>query len=164
MRTATIAILGSPFACWAMYGCLAILGISATPAAVAAVAWGVFWLAVAHFGRYARRLRRGRTKRGRGAPASRGLWMGALLGSFFLPIPIVLLTLLVDRFHVASAAVILPLFAMLAMPAPTALWWMALWPSTTDDEVIMHPIGWRRYTPHAPSVLIPPRGGPKPGV
>jgi hypothetical protein len=160
MRTATVAILGTPFACWALYGCLAIVGVDGVPAIVAAIVWGVLWLAIAHLGRNARMLRRNRPSRGRGTPGGRGMWTGAVLGTFFLPIPVCLLTLLVDQLHIAPASVILPVFSLLALPAPTALWWMLLWPSPDHDEEVMRPIGWRRYTPHVPSGVIPPRGGP----
>jgi hypothetical protein len=160
MRTATIAILGAPFAGWALYGCLAILGFAGTPSVVVAILWGVIWLAIAHLGRNSRLFRRRRPVNGRGTPGGRGVWTGAVLGSFFLPIPVCLLTLLIDQFHIAPASVVLPLFAMLALPVPTALWWMMLWPAHDRDEEVMRPLGWRRYTPHAPSGVIPPRGGP----
>ena len=164
MRTATLAILGSPFACWALYGCLEIIGIAVTPALVAAIAWGVLWLAIAHLGRNARIFRRARGAHSRGVPGGRGVWTGAVLGTFFLPIPVCLLSLLVDRLHIASASLILPLFAMLAIPAPSALWWMALWPATDEQpDEALRPLGWRRYTPHASSAAIPPRGGPMRG-
>jgi len=158
MRTATLAVLGTPFACWALYACLATMGVTSTPGIVAAVLWGALWLAVAHFGRNSRLLRRRRPLRGHGTPGGRGVWAGAVLGSYFLPIPVAALTLLVDQLHIASGSVILPLFAMLAVPAPTALWWMLLWPTHDHDEEIMKPLGWRRYTPHAPLGAIPPRG------
>jgi len=160
MRTVTVAILGSPFACWALYGCLAILGVSAGPAIIAAVAWGILWLAIVHFGRNSRLLRRNRPLRGRGTPGGRGMWTGAVLGSYFLPLPVWLLALLMDQLQVASASTILPVFALLALPAPTALWCMLLWPSSeAEEEEIMRPLGWRRYTPHAPAGVIPPRRG-----
>lgn len=162
MRTATIAILGSPFACWAMYGCLTLLGIGAMPAAVAAIVWGVLWLAIVHLGRNASLLRRRRSMRGRGVPGGRGVWTGAVLSSLFLPLPLYLLTALADRTQLAPVAVALPVLALLALPAPTALWWMTLWPVAQRDEEVLRPIGWRRYTPHASSASIPPRGGTRP--
>jgi hypothetical protein len=159
MRTATLAILGAPFACWALYGCLAVLGVDGTPALVVSIVWGVAWLAVAHLGRRSWLARRRRTEHGRGMPGGRGVWTGAVLSTFFMPIPIVLLSVLVEWLHIASASMILPLFTMLAMPVPSALWWIALWPTTEEAQETLRPIGWRQRTPHASSVVIPPRGG-----
>ncbi|MEO6525349.1 MAG: hypothetical protein ABIP93_01860 [Gemmatimonadaceae bacterium] len=158
MRTETIAILGTPFACWALYGCLAIMGVAGAPAIAAAIAWGVLWLVIAHFGRNTL-LRRRQSTRCRTAPGGRGLWTGAVLGSYLLPIPVCLLTLLVVQLGVTSASMVLPLFVMLGMPVPSALWWMVLWPSQGNDAEVVRPLGWRRYTPHAPSGIIPPRSG-----
>jgi hypothetical protein len=160
MRTATLAILGSPFACWALYGCLAILGADGMPAIAASIAWGAIWVAVAHLGRNSWLVRRRQSVHGRGTPGGRGAWTGAVIGTFFLPIPIVVLSLLVEWLHIASAAMILPLFAMLAVPAPSALWWMVLRPTTEVPQESLRPLGWRKYTPHVSAGVIPPRGGP----
>lgn len=160
MPTATIAILGSPFACWAMYGCLEMLGLTGLPAVVAAIAWGVVWLAVAHLGRDSVLVRRRRSMRGRGVPGGRGVWSGAVLGSLFLPLPAYVITLLLEQLELVPVAVALPVLAILSLPAPTALWWMTLWPAAMEDEML-RPIGWRRLTPHAPSSAIPPRNGPR---
>jgi hypothetical protein len=160
MRTATLAILGSPFACWALYGCLAILGVGVVPALAASIGWGVLWLAVAHLGRNSWLVRRRPSGQGRGTPGGRGMWTGAVLGTFFLPIPLVLLSLLAESLHIASSSMILPLFAMLAIPAPSALWWMLLRPTPEVPQEALRPLGWRKYTPHVSAGIIPPRGGP----
>jgi hypothetical protein len=162
MRTATIAILGSPFACWALHGCLEIMGVADGRAILVSIAWGILWLAVAHIGgrvRLARLMRVDQPIRRRGARGGRGMWAGAVLSSCFLPLPVWLLTLLFDRLHIAPASMMLPVFALLALPVPTALWCMLLRPSSDGNEEIMRPLGWRRYTPHAPAGVIPPRGG-----
>lgn len=161
MRTATIAILGAPFASWALYGCLVLLGMAGTPAVVLAIVWGALWLAIVHLGRDSRLLRRRRPANSRGMPGGRGVWTGAVLGTFFLPIPICMLSILFEQLNIASATMTLPLFAMLALPIPSALWWMILWPTAEQEDEAMRPIGWRRYTPHASSAVIPPRGGPE---
>lgn len=160
MRTASLSIIGSPFACWALYGCLSIMGFDGTPAIAASIAWGALWVLVAHFGRNSWLIRRRRPVDGRGTPGGRGAWTGAVLGSFFLPIPIVVLSLLVEWLHIASAPMILPLFAMLAIPAPSALWWMVLRPTPEVPQEALRPLGWRKYTPHVSAGVIPPRGGP----
>lgn len=160
MRTATIAILGSPFACLALYGCLAILGINGVPALAASVGWGVLWVAIAHLGRSRWLVRRRQSVHARGLPGGRGAWTGAVIGTFFLPIPIVVLSLVVEWLRVAPASLILPLFAMLAIPAPSALWWMVLRPTPEVPQEALRPLGWRKYTPHVSAGVIPPRGGP----
>jgi hypothetical protein len=158
MRTITLAILGAPFAAWAMYGCIAILGLPAPAGVVLAALWGALWLAVAHLGPTSKLFRRRRGTRG-----GRGAWSGAVLCSFFLPVPLYALSILVEWIDVAPASLTLPLLAMLAVPLPASLWWMLLWPSSTDVEgEIIHPLGWRRYTPHAPSGVIPGEGSSKP--
>jgi hypothetical protein len=73
-----------------------------------------------------------------------------------MPVPIVLLALLADYSHVVSASLALPILTILAMPVPTALWWMVLWPAV-DPEADVVRIGWRKYTPHVSSAVIPPR-------
>lgn len=157
MRTIPLAILGAPFAALALYGCLAIIGVAAPVAVVLAVLWSVLWLAVAHLGPAPKPSRRRRTGR-RGTSGSRGVWSAAVLCSFFLPIPIYATSMAAEWLKVGSAALALPLLALLALPLPAALWWMVLWPSSTDREgEIIHPLGWRRFTPHAPSGVIPPR-------
>lgn len=159
MRTVPLAILGAPFAAWALYGCLAILGVPATAAVALAVLWGTLWLAIVHLGPNAKFFRRRRASRG--VPGGRGAWAGAVLGSFFLPIPVFALSFALEWLDVASAALTLPLVAMLVVPLPAALWWMLLWPATDDpDGEIIHPLGWRRFTPHVPTRLVPPRKGP----
>ena len=160
MRTIPLAILGAPFAAWALYGCLAILGAEAPVAVVLAALWGLLWLAIAHLGPTARLFRRRRGAGSRGTPGGRGAWSGAVLCSLFLPIPVYAASVTLEWLRVAPAGFALPLLAMLALPLPAALWWMVLWPSSTDREgEIIHPLGWRRFTPHAPSVVIPPRKG-----
>ncbi|MEO8560827.1 MAG: hypothetical protein ABI601_02055 [bacterium] len=159
MRTATLAILGAPFACWALYACLEIMGIGGTLALAVSIVWGTVWLAIAHVGRSHWLTRRRRTDLGQGMPGGRGVWTGAVLGTFFLPIPIALLSVLVEWLHIASASMMLPLFTMLAVPVPSALWWIALWPNMEQPQETLRPIGWRQRTPHAPSGVIPPRGG-----
>ena len=156
MRTVPLAILGAPFAAWALYGCLAILDVPATFAVVLAALWGALWLAIVHVGPNAKLFRRRRASPARGAPGGRGAWAGAVLGSFFLPIPVFALSFALDWLDVASAALTLPLVAMLAVPLPAALWWMLLWPPSDDrDGEIIHPLGWRRFTPHVPTRLVP---------
>jgi hypothetical protein len=80
-----------------------------------------------------------------------------VLCSLFLPIPVNAASASLEWLRVASATFALPLLAMLALPLPAALWWTVLWPSATDREgEIIHQLGWRRFTPHAPSGIIPP--------
>lgn len=161
MRTIPLAILGAPFAAGALYGCLAILGVTTPVAVLLATAWGVLWLTIAHLGPNARLLRRRRVAGSRGIPGGRGAWSGAVLCSFFLPVPVCVASLALEWLQFASAAFALPLLAMLALPLPAALWWMVLRPGSTDREgEIIHPLGWRRFTPHAPSGVIPPNRGP----
>ena len=158
MRTVPLAILGAPFAAWALYGCLAILGLPAIAAVVLAVLWGALWLAIVHLGPSARLFRHRRAARARGIPGGRGAWAGAVLRSFFLPIPVLAISAALEWLQVASAALTLPLIAMLAVPLPAALWWMLLSPSSTDrDDEIIHPLGWRRFTPHVPTRLVAPK-------
>ena len=160
MRTFPLAILGAPFASWALYGCLAGLGAPSTVAVVLAALWGAFWLAVVHLGPTSKLFRKRLGSGARGTPGGRGTWSGAVLCSLFVPIPIYALATLLEWADVAAAPLTLPLLAMLAVPFPGALWWMLLWPSSTDREgEIIHPLGWRRYTPHAPSAVVPPRKG-----
>jgi hypothetical protein len=81
-----------------------------------------------------------------------------VLCSFFLPIPIYAASVSLEWLRVAPASFALPLLAMLALPLPAALWWIVLWTSSTDREgEIIHPLGWRRFTPHASSGVISPR-------
>lgn len=163
MRTVTIAILGAPFAAWGLHGCLLLFGLPELPAIVAAILWGIAWLVVAHLGPNAGLLRRRRGGASRGAPGGRGVWTGAVLGSLFLPLLVYALAVTLEWLDVASASLTLPLLLMLALPMPGAMWWMLLWPGTTDREgEIIKPLGWRRYTPHAPSGAIPPRRGAPP--
>jgi hypothetical protein len=163
MRTVTLAILGAPFAAWALHGCLALLGLGELPAIAAAVVWGAAWLTVAHLGPNTRLLRRRRGDTSRGAPGGRGVWTGAVLTSLFLPLPVYGLGVALEWLDVAPASLTLPLLLMLALPAPGAMWGMLLWPGTSDREgEIIKPLGWRRYTPHAPSGVIPPRQGSAP--
>ena len=161
MRTIPLAILGAPFAAWAFNACLVVLGVPASAAVVLAAVWGAAWLTIVHLGPGARLFRRRRGGVARGAPGGRGAWAGAVLGSFFLPIPVYAVSFALEWAQVASAALTLPLVAMLAVPLPAALWWMLLWPSSDDREgEIIHPLGWRRFTPHVPTRLVPPRKGP----
>jgi hypothetical protein len=159
MRTVPLAILGAPFAAWALHGCLLVLGLPAAPAAVIAMAWAVLWLAIVHLGPSAKLFRRRLGAGDRGIPGGRGIWTGAVLGSFFLPIPVYGFSVAFEWLDIASAALTLPLFAMLSLPLPAAFWWMLLRPSTDREGEIIHPLGWRRFTPHAPSGVIPPRKG-----
>lgn len=154
MRTIPLAILGAPFAAWALYGCLVVVGVPTGAAVTLGALWAALWLAIAHLGPGARLFRR-RRGTARGAPGGRGAWAGAVLGSFFLPIPVVAVSLGLEWLRVAPAALTLPLVAMLAVPVPAAFWWMLLWPASTDVEgEIIHPLGWRRFTPHLPSRAI----------
>jgi hypothetical protein len=163
MRTIPLAILGAPFAAWALYGCLVIVGVPAAIAVAVAIAWALVWLSVVHLGPSAKLFRRRRGPETRGARGGRGAWSGAVLCTFFLPIPVCALSIGLQWLDVASASLTLPLLAMLAVPLPSALWWMLLFPGSTDREgEIIHPLGWRRFTPHAPSGVIPPRKGPLP--
>ncbi|MFL5616911.1 MAG: hypothetical protein ACJ79A_00795 [Gemmatimonadaceae bacterium] len=160
MRTIPLAIIGAPFAAWAVYACLGVLGVTGPAAVILAALWAVLWLAVVHLGPSSRLFRR-RHSGARGTPGGRGAWSGAVLCSCFLPIPVYALSVLLEWIDVASAALTLPLIAMLAVPLPAALWWMLLRPGSTDvDGEIIHPLGWRRFTPHAPSGVIPPRKTP----
>jgi hypothetical protein len=78
-------------------------------------------------------------------------------------VPVYASSALLEWIQLASAGVTLPVIAMLALPLPAALWWMLLWPSSTDVEgEIIHPLGWRRFTPHAPSGVIPPSRSSEP--
>ncbi len=169
MRTALIAILGTPAACWAALGCATLLGVHGPDAVAVAVGWGALWLSVVHLG-YAPAFlaRRRRAMRGRGARSTRGVWSAAVLGSLLLPLPVYLLADVFQRLHLAPATLTLPMLLMLAIPAPAALWWMTLWPATEREEEILKPIGWRNYalTPmHGVSTQglsrhTPPLGGP----
>jgi hypothetical protein len=158
MRTIPLAILGAPFAAWALYGCLVVVGTPAAAAVVLAVLWAVVWLTIVHLGPSAKLFRRRRGTETRGTRGGRGAWSGAVLCSFFLPVPVYLSSFALEWLQIASAALTMPLIAMLAIPLPAALWWMLLWPSSPDvDGEIIHPLGWRRYTPHVPTRLVPPR-------
>ena len=160
MRTIPLAIIGAPLAAWALHACLLVLGMPATGAVVLAIAWGAGWLTIVHLGPGARLFRRRRGGAMRAAPGGRGAWAGAVLGSFFLPIPVYAVSFALEWARVASAALTLPLVAMLAVPFPAALWWMLLFQEPDDrDGEIIHPLGWRRFTPHVPTRLVPPRKG-----
>ena len=162
MRTVPLAIRGAPFAAWALYGCLTILGVAAPVAGVLAALWGVLWLVIVHLGPGSKLFRRRGSAGTRGTPGGRGAWSGAVLCSFFLPIPIYVASVGLEWLQFGSATLAVPLLAMLALPLPAALWWMVLRPNSTDrDGEIIHPLGWRRFTPHAPSGVIPPRKGPQ---
>lgn len=157
MRTSTLAILLSPLACWAVLGCAAMVGVDGNVAAAVAVLWGATWLTIVHAGRglYATTGRRRSAGRAR---TTRTIWRGAVLSSLLLPIPVYLLTILFDRLQIAPTAVTFPMFAMLALPAPASLWWMVLCPAAEPDDDTITPIGWHRYSPHAPMAAIPARG------
>jgi hypothetical protein len=158
MRTIPLAILGAPFASWALTGCLAALGVPSVAAVGLAALWGALWLVVVHLGPASKLFRRRLGSGARGTPGGRGGWSGAVLCSLYLPIPVYALAVLLEWADVASASLTLPVLAILAAPLPAALWWMLLWPSSTDREgEIIHPLGWRRYTPHVPNAVIPPR-------
>ena len=133
----------------------------ATPVAVVLAAlWGGLWLAIVHLGPGSKLVRPRRGVGTRGTPGGRGAWSGAVLCSFVLPMPVYLASVGLEWFQLASATLAVPLLAMLALPLPAALWWMVLCPSSTDrDGEIIHPLGWRRFTPHAPSGVIPPTKG-----
>jgi hypothetical protein len=157
MRTIPLAVLGAPFAALALYGCLSILGVAGPMAVALAALWSVLWLVVAHLGPASKLFRRRRSAR-HGSSGGRGVWSAAVLCSFFLPIPVYATSMVAEWLRAGSAPLALPLVAILALPLPAALWWMLLWPSSTDREgEIIHPLGWRRFTPHAPSGVIPPR-------
>ena len=155
MRSKTAIILGTPIACWGLFGCLMLLGQNADVAGVAAGMWGALWLALVHFRKppHWTARDRGRTNRRGG----RTVWNGAVLASLFLPLPVYFLALFFERIGIAQVALTIPLFAVLGLPAPATLWWMALVPSAERDEVMLVPLGWRPFTPHAPSSAIPPR-------
>lgn len=156
MRTITIAILGAPFAAWALHGCLILLGAPEGAALIAGAAWGTFWLVAAHLGPNARFLRRRRGDGSRGIPGGRGVWTGAVLGSLLLPIPVVAIAVLLEWLDLAAPPLTLPLLAILALPVPGAMWWMLLFPGPAHREGdIVRPPGWRRFTPHVPSRVIP---------
>jgi hypothetical protein len=50
------------------------------------------------------------------------------------------------------------MLAMLAVPAPVALWWMTLWPATEREEEMLRPVTWRSHTPIVASTVTPPHG------
>ena len=155
MHSKSAVILGAPLACWGLFGCLTLLGQSADAAGLGALVWGVVWLAVAHIGRKPRALSRDRKyARRRGA---RSVWNGAVLTSVFLPLPVYLAALLLEYMGLAQVSVTVPLFAVLCVPAPLALWWMAIWPAVAPVEETLAPLGWREYRPQVPAGIIPPR-------
>ena len=154
MRTITLAIVGAPFAAWALHGCLVILGLGGMLAFGASAAWGVAWLAIAHVGPNAKIFRR-RASGSRGIPGGRGVWTGAVLGSSFLPLPVYAVSVGLEWLRIADASLTLPLIGMLALPVPGALWGMLLWPSPADqDGEMVRPPGWRKFTPHVSSRAI----------
>ncbi|MEP6617816.1 MAG: hypothetical protein ABJE47_00820 [bacterium] len=138
-----------------MFGCLVLLGQNADASGIISVIWGVLWLALVHFRRpphWTARDRRPSNRR-----SGRTVWNGAVLASLFLPLPVYLLALFFESIGLAQVTLTIPLFAVLALPAPAALWWMALWPVTARDEIVLVPSGWRHFTPQAPVGVIPPR-------
>lgn len=157
MRTSTIAIVIAPLACWAVLGCAALAGMNNGMAIAAAVLWGATWLTVAHAGRGLYSSSRHRSQRRGRNRTTHAIWRGAVMSSLLLPIPVYLLTILFDRLQIAPTSVTLPMFAMLALPAPASLWWTVLCPASDLDDETLTPIGWHRYTPHAPMSVIPPR-------
>ena len=155
MRSKTAIILGAPLACWGLFGCLVLLGQNADVAGAISVIWGALWLALVHFRRtphWTASDRRQGTRR-----SGRTVWNGAVLASLFLPLPVYFLALCFEYIGLAQVTLTIPMFAVLGLPAPAALWWMALWPVTDRDEVTLVPMGWRHYTPAAPAGVIPPR-------
>lgn len=155
MRSKTSIILGAPLACWGLFGCLTLLGQNPDVSGIIAVMWGVLWLALVHFRRSPHWTARDRTAAPR--RSGRTVWNAAVLTSLFLPLPVYFLALLFQYIGLAQVTLTIPLFAVLALPAPASLWWMALRPVTDRDEVVLVPVGWRHYTPEAPAGVIPPR-------
>jgi hypothetical protein len=163
MRSNAAIILGVPVASWAVFGCLSLLGVPFDRAGAIAVGWGIAWLALSHFGRPPRwSTRDGRSARRR---SSRSIWNGAIAASLFLPIPVYGIALLLESLQLAPVTLTLPLFAVLGLPAPTALWWMTLWPAAVQDEHTVVPVGWhpadlspiRVASPQGNAGLIPER-------
>jgi hypothetical protein len=157
MRSSVIAILGTPLACWGVLGCLNLLGVPGSTAIVGTVLWGMFWLTVVHVGRSPRfNARYRRDYRGRGSRNGRQLWNSAVASSLFLPLPVYLLSAMFELLHIAPSALTIPIFALLALPAPLSLWWMVvspaerLWP---EEEFA--PVGWRNLA--APPAIDPTR-------
>jgi hypothetical protein len=152
-------MLGTPAACWAVFGCASLLDAGDAVGLSAAVAWGIVWLAVAYVVPTPRFvLRRVHAMRGRGARSLRGVWQAAVLSSLCLPLPVYLLAWLFARLHVAPSSLTLPMLAMLAVPAPAALWWMTLWPATEREEEMLRPVTRRSYRPMVSSTITPRHG------
>jgi hypothetical protein len=165
MRTLPLAIIGAPFAAWALHGCLGALGAPELVAIVAAILWGMLWLVVAHLGPNARFLRARRGSGRRAIPGGRGVWTGAVLGALFLPLAVYVLALALEWLAVAAAPLTIPLIALLAASVPGALWWMLLFPGVAaQDADVVRPLGWRRFTPHVAAGTIPPRRDARPPV
>ncbi len=128
-----------------MVGCLALVGVEGDRAALIAVMWALLWVVVAQLGHSSNALSpRGRSRaRGRAPSNGRNLWSAAVLASLLLPVPLYFATLTVQQLQLAPSNAMLPMFAILSLPAPGTLWWMALRAAFKRDQAL-RPLGWQR--------------------
>lgn len=159
MRTTALLVLGAPAATWAAYDCLAAAEVEPGRALPIALAWTVGWAALSRLAWSSRWMaERHRRRRGRGGHGSRPVWRAALLTSMLLPLPLSLGAHLLAALGLAPLAIVVPMLAMLALPVPLSLWWMAFWPAIEREEEILSPVGWRvarAVTPLAPLDAVP---------
>lgn len=143
MRSNTSTILGGPIASWALYGCLALAGMSWQAAGFLALAWGAFWIGLSHLERLPRWIARAARARRRSV---RRRLTDAILATLFLPLPVYAFALAIQWFEVAPATLTLSLLVVLALPVPVMFWWAAL-----------RPVGFRKDALHPVLVRVPQR-------
>ena len=163
MRSKAVAILSAPIACWALYACLLLADVDADAAGAAAVLWGVFWLVLLRFGRAAAHeqsygiVRDGPIIHRLGGRTLRANFAHAVLASLCFPIPVYLMTAVLDAAGLMPAAVTLPLFAIMGTSVPLTFWWIAIRPEPRRDKHIVVLGAWHTVESAAPSGVIPPR-------
>lgn len=134
MRSNISAVLGSPIASWALFGCLTLAGLSWQTAGALALAWGAFWIGLSQLDGLARWISR-RTRAPRRSVRRRV--RDAILATLFLPLPVYVLALVIDWFALAPNSVTVTMLAMLVVPVPLVFWWAALRHFEQNQENIM---------------------------
>src|SRR5262249_51765919 len=141
----SLTIIASPIAAWALFACLTLIGVGSDVSGIGAVVWGVLWIGVAWV-------------RVRSGGLSGSLRGGAIGATLLVPVPVFLLTELVDILASIPASVAVPMFSVLCSAAPLLLWTLTLRQKQgrrRSEPMLVIP--WHQYDPHAPAGAIPPR-------
>src|SRR4051812_9214148 len=111
LRAATI--VGAPFAGWALFGCLCLMGADVGLAGTLGMTWAIVWIGVSWLG----------TRR---AGVSGAMQSGAILTSLFLPIGIYFMSLGTSWLLGIPEDATVPMFAVLLSSAPLYFWTLAV--------------------------------------